>query len=37
MADTSEISELIIFLLSDKSNYINGENIIIDGGYSSRL
>ena len=33
MADTSEISELII-LLSDKSNYINGENIIIDGGYS---
>ncbi len=37
MAEAEEISDLIIFLLSDRSNYINGENIIIDGGYSSKL
>ena len=28
-----EISNLITFLLSDKCNYINGENINIDGGW----
>ena len=32
MAKADEISQLILFLLSDQSNYINGENIIIDGG-----
>ena len=37
MAKADEISNLILFLLSDKSNYINGENIVIDGGYSSKL
>ena len=37
MAKADEISQLILFLLSDQSNYINGENIIIDGGYSSKL
>ncbi len=30
-----EISELICFLLSDKSSYINGESINIDGGWLS--
>ena len=33
--ETREISELICFLLSDNSSYINGENINIDGGWLS--
>ncbi|MDC3175557.1 SDR family oxidoreductase [Candidatus Pelagibacter sp.] len=37
MAKVEEISSLILFLLSEKSDYINGENIVIDGGYSSKL
>ena len=37
MGEASEISDLIYYLLSDDSKYINGENIIIDGGYSSKL
>jgi len=32
MAKTKEISEVIYFLLSEKSSYINGENIFVDGG-----
>lgn len=32
MASETEISEVIHFLLSDKSSYINGENIFVDGG-----
>lgn len=31
--ETNEIADLIIFLLSKKSNYITGENINIDGGW----
>ena len=34
-ADPIEISELIAFVLSDKSNYLNGEEISIDGGWSN--
>ena len=30
-----EISKLIYFLISENSNYITGENINIDGGWSS--
>ena len=30
---TKDISNLVTFLLSDKSKYINGTNINIDGGY----
>ena len=37
MAKADEISNLILFLLSEKSDYINGENIVIDDGYSSKL
>lgn len=35
MAKTSEIAEFAIFLCSDYNKYINGQNIIIDGGYTS--
>ena len=31
--ESSEIANMIIFLLSDKSNYITGENVNIDGGW----
>ena len=34
MANVSDIVEPLFFLLSDKANYINGQNIIIDGGMS---
>lgn len=32
MAQASEISDVICFLLSTKSSYVNGENIFVDGG-----
>lgn len=31
--ESSEIADLIIFLLSNKSNYITGENVNVDGGW----
>lgn len=34
-AEPSEIAELISFILSSKSEYLNGENISIDGGWSN--
>lgn len=34
-ATSSEISTVIAFLISDKSSYINGENINVDGGWLS--
>lgn len=33
--ESEEISNLITFLISDQSKYINGENINIDGGWTS--
>jgi len=35
MAKPEEIVDLISFLISDKANYCNGQNFIIDGGYTS--
>ena len=35
LADSSEIAKTVIFLVSDHNTYITGQNIIIDGGYTS--
>ena len=35
MADPREVAELISFILKDKSSYLNGENITIDGGWTN--
>ena len=34
LLDGEDISKLILFLLSDKSKYITGQNLIIDDGWS---
>ena len=34
MLEPKDISSTLIFLLSDKSRYINGQDIIIDDGFS---
>ena len=34
MANTKDISNLIIFLASDYNEYITGQNIVIDGGFT---
>lgn len=33
-AQPEEIAEVILFLASDKSTFINGQTVIVDGGYS---
>ena len=34
MAKPEDIAEVVLFLASDKANYITGQTIIVDGGYS---
>lgn len=34
MADKKEIIEAVKFLLNDKCRYINGHNLVIDGGFT---
>lgn len=34
MARPEEIAEAVLFLSSDKANYITGQTILVDGGYS---
>jgi NAD(P)-dependent dehydrogenase (short-subunit alcohol dehydrogenase family) len=35
MANKNEIFGLVEYILSDKSSYLTGQNIILDGGYTS--
>ena len=35
MGDVDEIVQCILFLSSNKSSYISGQNIVVDGGYTS--
>ena len=30
-----EVAEAIVWLLSDSSSYVNGENLILDGGFKA--
>jgi len=35
MAETTDISSVVIFLLSDLNMYLTGQNIIVDGGFTN--
>lgn len=35
-AQPKEIAELVLFLISDKNTYINGQCLVIDGGFTCR-
>ena len=34
MADPKEIAEVVLFLSSDRNQYITGQTINVDGGFS---
>ena len=34
MAQSDEVAEMVKFLISDKSKYITGQNILVDGGWT---
>jgi len=34
MANVDDLTGALLFLLSDDSKYITGQNIIVDGGWS---
>jgi len=35
MANADEIAKIVLFLSSDQNSYITGQNIIVDGGFTS--
>ena len=35
LASSKEISKIVLFLVSDQNTYLTGQNIIIDGGFTS--
>ena len=37
MAKPNEIVGPVLFLASEMSTYVNGENIIVDGGLSKKI
>lgn len=32
-----EVSDAVVFLVSDRGNWITGENLVVDGGYTKRV
>ena len=35
MAETKDISNVVVFLLSNLNNYLTGQNILVDGGFTN--
>ena len=35
LAETSDISSVVVFLLSDLNKYLTGQNIVVDGGFTN--
>lgn len=35
LAETSDISNIVVFLLSDLNQYLTGQNIVVDGGFTN--
>ena len=36
LADVSDISKTAVYLVSDLNQYITGQNIIVDGGFTNK-
>ena len=36
LASSDEISKIVLFLASDLNTYLTGQNIIVDGGFTSK-
>jgi len=37
LGTVEEVADAVAFLLSDRASWINGENLIVDGGYTKRV
>ncbi len=35
LADVTDISNVVVFLVSDLNKYITGQNILVDGGFTN--